>query len=266
MSAGKNNRKLSDTAAARVTELEALAQRDYSAIDPTWRLALGTLGGGNHFIELATDESDTVWATLHSGSRGIGNKIGNLHIRRAQAIATAEHGIRLPDRDLAYLTEGTQEFDDYIRDVLWAQKFARLNRDEMMDRVMAELSQSVHGDSAHVRRSRCSASTAITTSRRSRAFRRADLGHTQRRDRSAARDVGDDSRLDGHAQLHRHRAGESDGVQLRAAWRRPAPVADGGAQAVHDERSRRGDAGASSSAGLRCCSTRSRRPTRTSTR
>ena len=94
MSAGNNNRSLSDSASRRVKELESLATRDYSAIDPNWRLQLGTLGGGNHFIELATDESNTVWATLHSGSRGIGNKIGNLHIRRAQAIAKA-HGIAL---------------------------------------------------------------------------------------------------------------------------------------------------------------------------
>ncbi len=148
MSAGKNNRRLTDSAAARVAELEALAQRDYTAIDATWRLALGTLGGGNHFIELATDESDVVWATLHSGSRGIGNKLGNLHIRRAQTIARRS-GTDLPDQDLAYLTEGTKEFDEYIRDVLWAQTFARLNRDEMMDRVMTELSRSVHGDSTH---------------------------------------------------------------------------------------------------------------------
>ena len=150
MSAGHNNRTLTDTAAARVAELEALAQRDYNAIDPKWKLQLGTLGGGNHFIELATDESNTVWATLHSGSRGIGNKIGNMHIRRAQTMAKA-HGLDLPDRDLAYLTEGTKEFDEYIRDVLWAQNFARLNRDEMMDRVMTELSRSVYGDSTHVR-------------------------------------------------------------------------------------------------------------------
>lgn len=149
MSAGKNNRSLSDTAAARVRELEELAKRDYGAIDPSWRLQVGTLGGGNHFIELATDESNTVWATLHSGSRGIGNKIGNLHIRRAQAIAQNNH-IALPDRDLAYLTEGTKEFDEYIRDLLWAQQFAKLNRDEMMDRVMIELSRTIHGDSAHM--------------------------------------------------------------------------------------------------------------------
>ena len=131
-----------------MTELESLATRDYNAIDPNWKLQLGTLGGGNHFIELATDESNAVWATLHSGSRGIGNKIGNLHIRRAQAIAKAQ-GTRLPDRDLAYLTEGTSEFDEYIRDVSWAQNFARLNRDEMMDRVMIELSRSVYGDASH---------------------------------------------------------------------------------------------------------------------
>jgi tRNA-splicing ligase RtcB (3'-phosphate/5'-hydroxy nucleic acid ligase) len=150
MSAGNNNRSLSESAGRRVKELESLATRDYSAIDRNWKLQLGTLGGGNHFIEIATDESNTVWATLHSGSRGIGNKIGNLHIRRAQAIAKTK-GTHLPDRDLAYLTEGTAEFDEYVRDVLWAQNFARLNRDEMMDRVMLELSHSVYGDASRVR-------------------------------------------------------------------------------------------------------------------
>ena len=127
-----------------------MATRDYRAIDPNWKLQLGTLGGGNHFIELATDESNAVWATLHSGSRGIGNKLGNLHIRRAQALAKARR-TSLPDRDLAFLTEGTSEFDEYIRDVQWAQHFARLNRDEMMDRVLIELSRSVYGDASRVR-------------------------------------------------------------------------------------------------------------------
>ena len=149
MSAGHNNRTITDSAAARIKELESLARRDYSEIDQNWKLQLGSLGGGNHFIELATDESGMVWATLHSGSRGIGNKIGNLYIRRAQALAK-EKGITLPDRDLAFLNEGTKDFDDYIRDLLWAQQFARLNRDEMMDRVMLELSRSVYGDASHV--------------------------------------------------------------------------------------------------------------------
>jgi tRNA-splicing ligase RtcB len=149
MSAGKNNRALTDTARGRVNELERLAKRDYNGIDPNWQLALGTLGGGNHFIELATDEGNAVWATLHSGSRGIGNKIGNLYIRKAQELAKARR-LALPDRDLAYLDEGTREFDDYVRDLQWAQQFAKLNRDEMMDRVMIELSRSVYGDSAHM--------------------------------------------------------------------------------------------------------------------
>jgi tRNA-splicing ligase RtcB len=143
MSAGHNSRQLSETAAARVAQLEAAARKDYCSIDPSWKLALGTLGGGNHFIELATDEGGAVWVTLHSGSRGIGNKIGNLHIRKAQQRA-ATNGISLPDRDLAYLTENTAEFDDYVADLGWAQEFARLNRDEMMDRVMMVVSHAVY--------------------------------------------------------------------------------------------------------------------------
>ena len=148
MSAGRNNKKLTSTASARVQRLEALATRDYNGVDREWRLALGTLGGGNHFIELATDEAGSVWVTLHSGSRGIGNKLGTAHIRIAQKICDKLR-ISLPDRDLAYLTEGTPEFDRYIQDVLWAQEFARLNRDEMMDRVMAELSRHVYGEEEH---------------------------------------------------------------------------------------------------------------------
>ena len=146
MSAGRNNRTLTESAAARVRQLEALATKDYASIDPTWRLALGTLGGGNHFIELATDEDGHVWLTLHSDSRGIGNKIGNMYIRKAQQLA-AKNKVALPDRDLAYLVEGTPEFDDYVRDLRWAQEFARLNRDEMMDRVMRLVCDLVYGDS-----------------------------------------------------------------------------------------------------------------------
>jgi tRNA-splicing ligase RtcB len=150
MSAGRNNTRILPTAAPRVAQLEALAGRDYSAIHPAWQLQLGTLGGGNHFIELATDEDGTVWATLHSGSRGVGNKIGTMYIRRAQDEAKKK-GVALPDRDLAYLDEGTRVFDDYIRDLRWAQEFARLNRDEMMDRVMMTLSEAVFGTPARTR-------------------------------------------------------------------------------------------------------------------
>jgi tRNA-splicing ligase RtcB len=144
MSVARGNNKIVATAAPRIAELERLATRDYSAIHSNWKLQLGTLGGGNHFIELATDEDDTIWATLHSGSRGIGNKIGNLHIRKAQQ-ETATKGVSLPDRDLAYLEEGSTAFADYIRDLAWAQEYARLNRDEMMDRVMMVLSEAMYG-------------------------------------------------------------------------------------------------------------------------
>jgi tRNA-splicing ligase RtcB len=149
MSAGKNNSKLTGTAQARIRQLEDAATRDYSKTDPKWRHALGTLGGGNHFIELATDAEDTVWLTLHSGSRGIGNKIGNMHIRIAQALMQKSQ-ITLPDRDLAYLTEESAEYRAYIADLHWAQMFAKLNRDEMMDRVMLEVSYHVYGDGQHV--------------------------------------------------------------------------------------------------------------------
>jgi tRNA-splicing ligase RtcB len=144
MSAGRSNAKVLPTAAARIARLEQLATRDYATIHSDWRHQLGTLGGGNHFIELASDEDETVWATLHSGSRGIGNKIGNLHIRKAQQ-ETARKGVTLPDRDLAYFEEGSAAFDDYIRDLGWAQEYARLNRDEMMDRVMMVLSEAIYG-------------------------------------------------------------------------------------------------------------------------
>jgi tRNA-splicing ligase RtcB (3'-phosphate/5'-hydroxy nucleic acid ligase) len=159
MSAGRNNTRIMATAAPRVAQLEAQAARDYAAIHSAWKLQLGTLGGGNHFIELATDEEGSVWATLHSGSRGIGNKIGNLYIRKAQAQASSR-GTALPDRDLAFLEEGTPVFDEYIRDLRWAQEFARLNRDEMMDRVMMLLSETVFGtpdrlDELEVQRINC---------------------------------------------------------------------------------------------------------------
>jgi tRNA-splicing ligase RtcB len=96
---------------------------------------LGTLGTGNHFVELCLDESDTVWVMLHSGSRGIGNQIGQYFIERAKEDMRAWF-INLPDQDLAYLAEGTQNFDDYVEAVEWAQNFAALNRSLMLQAVM----------------------------------------------------------------------------------------------------------------------------------
>jgi tRNA-splicing ligase RtcB (3'-phosphate/5'-hydroxy nucleic acid ligase) len=97
---------------------------------------LGTLGGGNHFVEVCIDEENFVWFMLHSGSRGVGNAIGTLFIEKAKE-DMRRHFINLPDEDLAYFPEGNEHFDDYVEAVGWAQKFARLNREAMMTAVIA---------------------------------------------------------------------------------------------------------------------------------
>lgn len=99
---------------------------------------LGTLGTGNHFIELCLDEDDYVWVMLHSGSRGIGNRIGSYFIELAKQ-DMRKWFINLPDMDLAYLPEGTDHFNDYLQAVAWAQKFARSNREVMMEATLAAI-------------------------------------------------------------------------------------------------------------------------------
>lgn len=98
----------------------------------------GTLGSGNHFFEVCLDERDRVWVVLHSGSRGIGNQLAQMHITKARRLARDLH-LRLEDPDLAYLNEGTPEFGAYVADMLWAQDYARANRDQMMDNAMREV-------------------------------------------------------------------------------------------------------------------------------
>ncbi|VAW88706.1 RNA-2',3'-PO4:RNA-5'-OH ligase [hydrothermal vent metagenome] len=97
----------------------------------TWIRQVGTLGGGNHFIELCLDENDDVWIMLHSGSRGIGNTIGQYFIELARK-DMGQHLANLPDKELAYFTDGAQHFDDYVQAVEWAQDYAMANRREMM--------------------------------------------------------------------------------------------------------------------------------------
>jgi tRNA-splicing ligase RtcB len=96
---------------------------------------LGTLGTGNHFIEVCLDEADAVWFMLHSGSRGVGNRIGNYFIELAKQ-DMSRHVHNLPDVNLAYFKEGSEHFDDYVQAVDWAQAFARRNRELMMAAVL----------------------------------------------------------------------------------------------------------------------------------
>ncbi len=101
---------------------------------------LGTLGTGNHFIEVCIDEAGDVWIMLHSGSRGVGNRIGSYFIELAKKDMQRWH-INLPDKDLAYLPEGTENFRDYVEAVHWAQEYARLNRELMMDTVVKAIAE-----------------------------------------------------------------------------------------------------------------------------
>jgi tRNA-splicing ligase RtcB len=145
LSAGKYNQGIySEGTASRIDELEQMKGYEQAeAIAPNWRLQLGSLGSGNHFIEVSIDERDKVWLFLHSGSRGVGNKLAMKHIKVAQE-QCEKRWISLPDRDLAYLVEGEPEFWSYMEALRWAQRFAYLNREEMMHRVVDAFAEWVN--------------------------------------------------------------------------------------------------------------------------
>jgi tRNA-splicing ligase RtcB len=150
LSAGRYNKRPTPTADKRIEELRELAGRlgveqSIDATSPNWPLQLGSLGSGNHFIEVTADERQRVWLFLHSGSRGVGNRIASNHIVVAQKRAERDR-LDLPERDLAWLDEGTREFDRYMAELQWAQHFALLNREEMMDRVADCLARHMRAD------------------------------------------------------------------------------------------------------------------------
>ncbi|MDP8993578.1 MAG: RtcB family protein [Pseudomonadota bacterium] len=133
---------------------DAIARVWYERFEERWRRILakhpklegktgeqlGSMGGGNHFIEVCLDEESRVWVMLHSGSRGTGNRIGTYFIEAAkEAIAREQLDFHLPDKDLAFLSEGSQLFDDYIEAMQFAQDYAMANRDLMMGRVLEAL-------------------------------------------------------------------------------------------------------------------------------
>lgn len=139
-SMGHYNEALRSSARPRILELEntpGIEQAD--DISSNWRHQLGSLGSGNHFIEVTADEEGRVWLFLHSGSRGVGNRLAMKHIKIAQKYTTPGFGkparYKLENQDLAFLEEGTQEFNSYLEALRWAQKFALLNREEMMSRL-----------------------------------------------------------------------------------------------------------------------------------
>jgi tRNA-splicing ligase RtcB len=103
---------------------------------------LGTLGSGNHFIEICIDENEDVWVMLHSGSRGIGNMIGSYYINKGKELMEQFH-ITLPDGDLAYLPQGTDLFEDYVAAVSWAQDYAKENRKAMLQAVLDVLRKEI---------------------------------------------------------------------------------------------------------------------------
>ncbi len=135
-----------DVSAAGRTLLEDVRAADLTAKQArTAARQLGSLGSGNHFVEVCLDERDRVWIVLHSGSRGIGNQLATAHIEQAKGLMRA-YFIELEDPDLAYLVEGTPEFDAYIRHMLWAQDYALANREVMVDAVLAEVAAVVGRD------------------------------------------------------------------------------------------------------------------------
>ena len=146
MSAGRFNTKITESAQARIDELEKTPHTD--KVGGNWHEQLGTLGGGNHFIEICLDENEAIWVTLHSGSRGVGNKVGMTYINIAKALCKKMF-VQLPNDDLAYLPVGSEEFSNYIKDLSWSQKFALLNREEMMDRILKDISYQIYAENGY---------------------------------------------------------------------------------------------------------------------
>lgn len=143
---GGEHRRLPDSHETRIAEsglhagLEAIKQKHRKIRTDKLERQIGTLGGGNHFIEICLDETDAVWVMLHSGSRGTGNLIGSYFIELArEQLAHRVLGFHVPDKDLAFFMEGEPLFDDYVEAVSWAQDYARHNREAMMARVLAEM-------------------------------------------------------------------------------------------------------------------------------
>lgn len=138
-----DGRELADAARPFAARLDLMTQKHPQLLKSfgkfsKWVNQMGTLGGGNHFIEVCLDEDNRVWVMLHSGSRGVGNALADYFIKLARA-DMERLMISLPDRDLAYFPEGSEHFSDYVTAVLWAQEYAARNRQCMVDLVLAAM-------------------------------------------------------------------------------------------------------------------------------
>ncbi|MBE0614555.1 MAG: RtcB family protein [Burkholderiales bacterium] len=145
----KDSRALTSAARPFARRLEAMLRKHPQLLKSVgrhskWVNQMGTLGGGNHFIEVCLDESNRIWVMLHSGSRGIGNALATYFIALARR-DMERLMLQLPDRDLAYFEEDGEHFDDYIEAVGWAQEYAMQNRREMVDLVLAALKRHLPG-------------------------------------------------------------------------------------------------------------------------
>lgn len=128
----------------RIQYLWEIARDMYTQYAENWEYQIGSLGSGNHFIEFSFDEEEYIWATLHSGSRSVGKNIADHHIKLAEKLCE-QWFVNLPHKDLSFFPQGTEEFQNYIRDLNWAQEYARMNRDEMMDRVLEAVDRVFDG-------------------------------------------------------------------------------------------------------------------------
>ena len=223
---------------------------------------LGTLGGGNHFIELCLDEEQRVWVMLHSGSRGIGNVFGRYFIAAARK-DMQRHQLNLPDHDLAYFSEGSDLFDDYVEAVDWAQDYALLNRREMMRwsstrcaRHLPPFETRRRGDQLPSQlRGAASSTSARSCSSPARV-----------RSARATVELGIIPGSMGAKSYIVRGQGQSGVVSLLLARRGPAHEPYRSEAALQPLRSGDADRRASSAARMAASSTRSRPPTRTSTR
>lgn len=142
------NHKLTESAITYFKELGEVSEtakngfQSFERIMKNAQNSIGSLGGGNHFIEICKDQEDTCWIMLHSGSRNIGKCLAEIHIDKAKDLMK-EYFITLPDPDLAYLVQNSHEFKEYLHDLFWGQRFAKANREEMLDRVLREVLYSV---------------------------------------------------------------------------------------------------------------------------